>query len=221
MVDALDLETIKSNAVILTPRFVKKSRFFLRPIHSGQQKPRHFPLSLDGDIANGPLTKILFDFNLQRGQTAAFWMLTQNIEKLLPHPAGDKFGRCVCDRQQNAIFPGKHPSAFLKRRGDFAVLHHDFDPRVRCRQQHSVIQLIDQLLRGISKSDEIEDVTVFIKWSGNLNGDSPIVSVQSLADVAVEGDEMSGAENQMVFRHSNSILFSTQSELLAVDVCFI
>ena len=68
------------------------------------------------------------------------------------------------------------------------------------RQQDVVIQLVDDSLQRVSQRDEVEDVRVAIKGAGQLNRRPPVVTMQPLANVSIERDEVGGAEDQVIFR---------------------
>lgn len=70
------------------------------------------------------------------------------------------------------------------------------------RKQDVVIQLVDDSLQCVSQRDEVEDVRVAIEGAGQLNRRPPVVSMQPLANVSIERDEVGGAEDQVVLRDS-------------------
>lgn len=162
---------------------------------------------LNRQFAHGPLAEVFFDFNAERIQFLAVWMLPQAFSQLQTHPVGDQFRRGVGDGKQNAIFAREDPAAFFEGCRDFTVVGGHLDLGMRRRQQHAMVETIDQLLRGVSQRDEVEDVAVFVQWPGDFDGDSPVVAMQSLADVTVESDEVSGTEDQVVLRDADAILF--------------
>ena len=76
---------------------------------------------------------------------------------------------------------------------------------MQCRQQHAVIQFIDDLLCRIAQGDEIEYISIFIQRAGNFHRNTPVMAVQPLTDVSVEGDEVGRTENKVVFRYMNAV----------------
>ena len=71
------------------------------------------------------------------------------------------------------------------------------------RQENAVVEFIDDFLQTIAQCDEIKDIIIFIQRSFHLRRDAPIVAMQALADVAVECNEVSSTEDQMIFRNAN------------------
>ena len=72
------------------------------------------------------------------------------------------------------------------------------------RQQNMMVQIVDDLLHRVAESDEVEDVTVLVKRAGKFDGRAPVVAMQPFADVAVESNEVRGAEDQMIFGNSHT-----------------
>jgi hypothetical protein len=65
-------------------------------------------------------------------------------------------------------------------------------------QEHAVVEFEDEGLRQVSQGDEVEDVMVLVERAVHLDGHAPVVAVDALALVAVEGDEVPGAEDEVV-----------------------
>ena len=66
-----------------------------------------------------------------------------------------------------------------------------------------MVKFGDDFLQRVSQCDEVKDVRVAVEGACQFNGRSPVVSVQSLANVPIERDEVGGAKDQVVFRDSH------------------
>ncbi len=120
-------------------------------------------------------------------------------------PPGYFLGGRVGNRQQNAVFPGKDPSLGAESRDYllFARLH--ANQRMGSWQQHVVVEFLDNLVQVVPEGDEIYDITVFIKRSTNLCLDSVVVTMQTLANVTSESNEVSSTEDQLLFVKQNTV----------------
>jgi hypothetical protein len=58
------------------------------------------------------------------------------------------------------------------------------------RDEHMMIQLLDELGERISKGDEIDHVAILVEMAADLGSESVVMSMQTLADIAGKGDEM-------------------------------
>ncbi len=64
----------------------------------------------------------------------------------------------------------------------------------------------------VAQGNEIDDVMVFVQRPGHFCFQPIVVSVQTLANVAVVGDEVTGAKDQIVFRDADVIGFGHIAE---------
>ena len=69
-----------------------------------------------------------------------------------------------------------------------------------------MIEFGDDGLSDVAERDEVDDVEILIESADRLNRHSPVVSVQPLANISVERDEMCCAEDQMVFGDADAVL---------------
>jgi hypothetical protein len=123
------------------------------------------------------------------------------------HPAGDQFRGGVRDGEQNAVFPWEDPAPITEFGRHF--IHGGFDVNrfMIGWQQDAMIEFADQALGCVAKSDEVEHVVIFIEGSRDFHGHSPVVPMQPLTDISVEGDEVGGTEDQVVLGDSDTISF--------------
>src|SRR5436190_1248217 len=165
-----------------------------------------FARRTDRQTANSPLSKILFDFDVERRHK-----LHGSGGQFFAQPASDPprqpFGRGILDGQQHAIFSRKHPAALLERDLDFFLAGPHIDGTVFSRNQHAVIQLCYDFLGGVAQGDEIDDIEILVQTPGRLHRDPPVMPVQPFAGVPVERDEMRSTEDQMVFRDPDAVGF--------------
>jgi hypothetical protein len=70
-----------------------------------------------------------------------------------------------------------------------------------------VIQLVEYPAQRVSKSDEIDDILVFVERTVHVGRYAVIVAVETLAYVAAIRDEMRRAEDQVFFIKSHPVVF--------------
>ena len=75
------------------------------------------------------------------------------------------------------------------------------------RQQHPVIQLVEDRPQRPPQGDEIDDVAVLVQRPVYLGGHAVVVAVEPLADVALKRDEVPGAEDQVVAGDADPVVF--------------
>ena len=68
-----------------------------------------------------------------------------------------------------------------------------------------MVERIGDGFRVLFQGDEIEDVLVRIQFSVHLDGHAVIVTMQPFAILAVVGDEMAGAEDQIVLGDADGV----------------
>ena len=68
-----------------------------------------------------------------------------------------------------------------------------------------MVQLGDQGAGQVAQRDEVEDVVVLVERPVDLDGHAPVVAVDALALVAVEGDEVPGAEDEVVLGDADGV----------------
>jgi len=69
-----------------------------------------------------------------------------------------------------------------------------------------VVELADQAAGQVAQGDEVDDVMVFVERVLHLDRHPVIVAVQALAGVAVERDEVAGAEDELVLRQADRVV---------------
>ena len=57
----------------------------------------------------------------------------------------------------------------------------------------------------VAERDEVDHVLVLVERASDLDRDAVIVAVQPLADIAVERDEVRGAEDVMFFFEADAV----------------
>ena len=70
-----------------------------------------------------------------------------------------------------------------------------------------VIQLDDDRSQGVAQREEVDDVMVLVERSLDLGRHAIIMPVQPLAGIAVEGDEVAGAEDQVILLDADVVAF--------------
>src|SRR2546428_12511770 len=68
-----------------------------------------------------------------------------------------------------------------------------------------MIEAVGDRLDVSLECDEVEQVMVLVQPADDLNGCPVIVAVEAFAGVAVVGDEVAGAEDEIVFRDADGI----------------
>jgi hypothetical protein len=79
------------------------------------------------------------------------------------------------------------------------------DLRMSGGKNHMVIQLLYDSSECVSEGDEINDIAILIQRTFHLGADPVVVAVQALADITCEGDEVSGAKDQLFFLKLDAI----------------
>ena len=80
------------------------------------------------------------------------------------------------------------------------------------RQEHMMIQLINDRPCSILECNKIEDVMILIKIAFDFDGDPIIMSVELLALVAIIGDEVRTAKHEIVFSDVNFVTIPFHAE---------
>ena len=74
-----------------------------------------------------------------------------------------------------------------------------------CRQEHPVVELIGDRTRQVFEGDEVENIMVDIKCVFHLDGNPVIMPVDSFTLIIQISDEVSRAEDEVVFTHANFV----------------
>ncbi len=122
----------------------------------------------------------------------------QLIPELAADPKSDQLGGRVLDRQQNAVFPRENPPPVFKSGHHFGRMLLDANLWMTSREQHPVIETVDDFLQSVAQRDEVEHVLILVERPRQFDGRPPIVTVQSFAHSAGKRNEMGRAEDQMV-----------------------
>ena len=69
------------------------------------------------------------------------------------------------------------------------------------------VESADDLQQCVAERDEIDNITIFVQSPGHFATNAIVVPMDALALIAGEGNEMSGAENQLFFFQSHVIGF--------------
>src|SRR5262245_29049341 len=88
---------------------------------------------------------------------------------------------------------------------DALFVGRDQNVRVLGRKQHAVIEFVRDRPRAVFQRDEIEDVVVVVERPIDFHGHAVVVPVQPFAFAAVVGDEMPGAEDEIVFGNADGV----------------
>ena len=133
----------------------------------------------------------------------------QPCNERLPDPARNQFRRGVFNRQDDTVLPWKDPTAVFKSGSHFAIIIGNFNlnHRVPFRQKDAVIQFQHERLKSVAESDKIEHIVIFVERAFNLRFDTPIVPVNTFADIPVKRYEMSSAEDERVLRDTDAPCF--------------
>ena len=68
-----------------------------------------------------------------------------------------------------------------------------------------MIQLVRERLQLVAEGDEVDHVLIFVERTFDFDRDAVVVPVQPLAHIAIEGDEVRGAEDVLFFFEANAI----------------
>ena len=139
--------------------------------------------------AIAPLPVILIDAYFDPIQPIANLRVELGAD-LTCDPPCDLLGGGIDDRQKHAVFLGQDPALLLESQHNLGLLDFDLDHGMVHRDEHMMIQLLDELGERISKGDEIDHVAILVEMAADLGSESVIMSVQALADIACKGDEM-------------------------------
>jgi hypothetical protein len=93
------------------------------------------------------------------------------------------------------------------RDGHFAVVFDNADRGMGGRQDHPVIEAVDDPLKFITDGNKVEHVVVLIERAMDFRGDVVIVTMERLADVVVVRDEVSRTEDEAFFFEFDAISF--------------
>ena len=69
------------------------------------------------------------------------------------------------------------------------------------RQDHVMIELLCFRQHRIPQSDEVDNVSVLIERALDARSHGIVVTVNPLADITGERNEVRGRENELLFRH--------------------
>jgi hypothetical protein len=123
--------------------------------------------------------------------------------------AGEQFRRGVFDRQEHAIAAREEPFAIFVFHMHARPGLGEVDDRVFRRQHHAMVEIFGDRFRQFLQGDEVEDVKrARIEVAFDLDGGAVVVAVQAFAAVAFEADEVSRAEDEMIFRDAHFVSFS-------------
>ena len=75
------------------------------------------------------------------------------------------------------------------------------------REEHTVIESIDDLLEGISQRDEVDHIVILIQRAVQFDLDPVVMSMDPLADVAAERDEVPRTEDEVILGQSDPVTF--------------
>ena len=82
---------------------------------------------------------------------------------------------------------------------DLIVDGGDADLGMFAGKQDVMVEFSDELLEGVAEEEKIDHATAGVERAGDFGGDAVVVAVEALAEVFAEGDEMRGAEDEIVF----------------------
>jgi hypothetical protein len=157
-------------------------------------------------LAHAPLAVVLVHGDLQsRGPHSRAALegrqepLTQKLRK--------QFGRGVADRQQDTIAARKYPAASVRSEYgfDLAFAFCHANQGMTRGQENVVIKLVSERFQLIAQGDEVDDVLVFVERPFDFDRYTIVVPVQPLAHVAIERDEMRGAEDVLLFFEADAV----------------
>ena len=133
--------------------------------------------------ADAPLAVALVHGNLHVGGANAL-PLFEGIEQLLADPTGKQFGGGVRHRQQHAIGRRKNPTPVAVGDLNLVAAACNGDRWVLGRQQHPMVEPVDNRLQRVSQGDKVDDVLVFVERPTHFGGDVIVVPMQRFAGIA-------------------------------------
>ena len=111
---------------------------------------------------------------------------------------GQQLGRGVGDRNKGAFVAREAPVAVAVGHADVRAVLVQPDVAAAGRQHHPVVQLVDDRLRQVLERDEVDDVVVLVEVALDLDGRPIVMAVDPLALIALIGDEVARAEDEVV-----------------------
>src|SRR5262245_829438 len=186
-----------------------------RPMKNAGMASRHSPRQTSSPMdvapailqfADSPLPVVLID-----GDHQPTGCLPDLRSDRRPQPlaniAGQELGGGVGNGQEGAVAAGKDPAAAVGRKDrlDFAAVIGHPDQRVACRQEHAVIEVVEDRLELVAEGDEADNVLVLVERPFHFYSHAVVMPVQPLADVAGERDEMRGTEDVVLFFEADAV----------------
>ena len=128
-------------------------------------------------------------------------------QQALAEVPGQELGRRVAHGQDDAVAAGKNPAATVGSEGgfDFVLAGGDADQRMAVWQENVVVELVGDRLQFVAEGNEVDHVLVFIQRAFDFDRGAIVVAVQPLADIAIEGDEVRGAEDMLFFFEADAV----------------
>ena len=154
--------------------------------------------SLKREGGDGPLAEVFLDLDLQAGQLVRGLIEDCDFE-FAGDPGSEFLGGCVPDREYEAVFGREDPATVPETGLDFSRIGCHCDGGVVEGEEHAVIESVDDFLQAITEGDEVEDIPVFVERALDFGCHAPVVPMKSFANVSVVGDEVCGAEDEVVF----------------------
>ncbi len=137
------------------------------------------------------------------------WASAAPSSEILAEPGGDvvgeEFGRGVGDRDQGAFVAREAPVPVLVADPPVRAVLLQADEVGPGRQEHPVVELVDDGPGQILQGDEVEDVMVDVQVILDLDRRPVIVAVDALALVTRVGDEVARAEDQVILGDSHLV----------------
>lgn len=161
-------------------------------------------LTLQAACTNCPLTEVLLDLDLQfrhAGQIDGW----KSPHQLSSEPVCNELRRGVGHRQQPTIFTRQNPPPVFEP--DLDLTRPRLDPNLWMLggKQQRMVELRHDRLSRVAQGDEIEYIMVFIQWPGQLHSDSPVVPMQTFANMAGECDEVGRTKDQVIFGDPHAV----------------
>lgn len=117
----------------------------------------------------------------------------------------EQLGGGVGDRQEDAIARGKAPTIVFVANLDLFSRAFDSNQAVLGGKEHTVIEFVDDLAGEVFEQDEIGDVMILVEFVFDLDRRPVIMAVESFATVSRICDEMTRAEDKIIFCHADAI----------------
>ncbi len=151
-----------------------------------------------GKFTDTPLAVVFVNGDFDGRQLAAEFVKCFG-DDALGDDSCDLFGGRVDDRKDDTVFVGEDPTPLAKCCCRFLIIAGDEDLGVVARQDHVVVQGCGFFENCIAECDEVDDVAVRIERAFDANTDSIVMAVDALANIAGEGDEVGGGEDELLF----------------------